>query len=871
MAPGTHGQEANAWQINDNSGNVGVLQYVTNLAPAQVAAANSNGWHFSLLSRILPATTSPPTHSLAFGNGTRLFFIYLGLDSSNNLTAQLLGSSNASYTLPVGPVDVLKYHLHEMIYDPGTGSATYRFDGNVIATWSGSLSAGQSNQVMWGANSPLGLGIMNYHRVEFDVTGLGAIATYDAGFAGSPLTTPSPTNQGWTRIAIGPSLSELALSPDAEYIHPAVVTGVATFVRPGEATLNAIINPNGWPVFGWLDHGPTIGYGNSTPLTSLGNGTAFVPVASLITGLPRGAPYHFRVAASNSVGTVLGGDMNFSVPDSPPIPSGATGGGLAFDIHQPSLELNYMLCTEGIFPTPDGAVPPFIGEVRLFAGNTAPNGWVFCQGQLLDISNNMALFDLIGTTYGGDGTTNFALPDMRSRTFNATGSGPGTTSYLLAGRSGSAQVTLGVAQIPAHTHALPVPYAPTGSTGGGQPRLNLQPSLALSGLFCLSGNYPLVTQTVYEPFLGQMPIFAADFAPKNYTLASGQLLQINQNPALYSVFGTNYGGDGHTTFGLPYLSGRTPVGIGPGQGTNVWLLAQMTGSESVTLSAGQMPAHQHAVPWLPPLDFLTGISGSNQPQSLIKPVLTLQFLIATNGETPSLVTQATNEMTGEIQIYAGPAIPLGWTPCNGQLLSIASNPGLFTVISNFFGGDGVTTFALPDLSGRIPVGSVTGQPGATYGAEQAVLTEAQLPAHTHTVPALDYDRWVTALGLSNSLAAFDADPDGDGILNGFEWATGTNPTNAQSFVPLQIMAAGNAVNIQFPRNTNATDVVFTLQRSTGLSNPTAWVGLATNSQGTWSPPAIVSESTASNPAAVTVFDPSTNNSSAYYRLKVVQP
>ncbi len=872
LAPHARAQQPNAWQINDNSGLTGVLGYVTNLTPAQVSAANSNGWHYSLLSRILSDTTSPASHSMAFGDGTRRFYIYFDLDTSGNLTAQLLSSSNVIYTLPASAVDVLKYHLHEMVYDPGTGKATYRFDGNAIATWPGNLSAGQSNQVMWGANSSGGAGVMNYHRAEFDVTGFGAIATYDAGFAGTPVTAPSPTNQGWTRLTNGVPLLESPLSPDAEFIHPVAVTAAATSLRPGQATLNGNINPSGWPAVCWFDHGPTTSYGNSTPTTALGNGTAFVAESALITGLPRGAPYHFRVVASNNVGTVIGGDMSFTVLDSSVIPSGATGGGQPFDIRQPSLELNFILCTNGTFPSQDGSTTaPFLGEMRLFAGNFTPAGWVFCQGQLLNVSSNIALYNLLGTSFGGDGVNNFGIPDLRSETITATGMGPGTSSWFLGEETGLAQVTLGVAQIPPHTHSLPAPYAATGSTGGSQPRLNLQPSLALSGLICLAGYYPLATQTIYQPFLGQMPIFAAGFAPGGYVLASGQLLPINQNQLLYSVLGTNYGGDGQITFGLPYLSGRTPMGIGQGQGTSVWTLAQMTGSESVTMAADQMPAHQHAVPWLPPLGFLTGVSGSNQPQSLLKPVLALQFLIATNGEAPSLATQATNEMTGEIQIFAGLGIPLGWTPCNGQLLSIASNPGLFNVISNFFGGDGVSTFALPNLSGRIPVGCVTGQPGAAYGAEQAVLTEAQLPAHTHTVPALDYDRWVTALGLSNSLAAFGADPDGDGILNGFEWATGTNPTNAQSFVPLQIMAAGNAVNIQFPRNTNATDVIFTLQRSTDLSTPMAWTGLATNSQGAWSPPAIVSESAASNPAAVTVFDPTTNNSAAYYRLKVVQP
>ena len=226
---------------------------------------------------------------------------------------------------------MLKYHLHEMIYDPVTSKATYRFDGNVIASWAGNVSASQANQVLWGANASLGKGTMNYHRAEFDITGQGAIAIYDAGFAGDPVTALSPTNQGWARVASGVPLLESALSPDSEFIHPVVMTTNAAPVRPGEGTLNGIINPNGWPAVGWFDHGPTMSYGNSTPMTAVGSGTDFAAASALVTALARGAPYHFRAVASNSVGAVYGSDLSFTVPDSTPIPSTPSGGGRAFD------------------------------------------------------------------------------------------------------------------------------------------------------------------------------------------------------------------------------------------------------------------------------------------------------------------------------------------------------------------------------------------------------------------------------------------------------------------------------------------------------------------------------------------------------------
>ena len=97
---------------------------------------------------------------------------------------------------------------------------------------------------------------------------------------------------------------------------------------------------------------------------------------------------------------------------------------------------------------------PYIGEIRLFAGNFAPAGWMFCDGQLLPISENDALFTLIGTTYGGDGEETFNLPDLRGRLPIHQGQGPGLTNRVLAQMAGVESVTLTIQQLPAHTHAL---------------------------------------------------------------------------------------------------------------------------------------------------------------------------------------------------------------------------------------------------------------------------------------------------------------------------------------------------------------------------------------------------------------------------------
>jgi len=170
---------------------------------------------------------------------------------------------------------------------------------------------------------------------------------------------------------------------------------------------------------------------------------------------------------------------------------------------------------------------PYIGEIRMFAGNFAPAGWAFCDGQLLAIAENDALFALIGTTYGGDGQTTFALPDLRGRIPIHQGTGAGLTPRSLGESAGSENVTLTVNQLPVHPHAFlgtssnasatnpanAVVAAPStidlyrpatapntnlapnalGPTGGSQPHDNLQPFLCISFIISLFGIFPSQT------------------------------------------------------------------------------------------------------------------------------------------------------------------------------------------------------------------------------------------------------------------------------------------------------------------------------------------------------------------------------------------
>lgn len=170
---------------------------------------------------------------------------------------------------------------------------------------------------------------------------------------------------------------------------------------------------------------------------------------------------------------------------------------------------------------------PYVGEIRMFAGSFPPVGWLFCDGQLLPISENETLFQLIGTTYGGDGESTFALPNLQSRIPLHFGTGPDGVNYQIAEMAGVESVTLSTGQIPNHTHALLASTAvgnqlePAGNvtaqTGGGvqiyiedvtavnmnaqaisavggsQPHENCQPFLCINYIISLFGIFPSPT------------------------------------------------------------------------------------------------------------------------------------------------------------------------------------------------------------------------------------------------------------------------------------------------------------------------------------------------------------------------------------------
>ena len=289
-------------------------------------------------------------------------------------------------------------------------------------------------------------------------------------------------------------------------------------------------------------------------------------------------------------------------------------------------------------------VDAYLGEIRMFAGDYAPQDWLPCDGRLVAISTYNVLYALIGTTYGGDGQTTFALPDLRGRLPIGEVSVPGLTPRVLGQQGGSETVTLTVNTMPAHTHAANavntagtqpnptggvwaatvntttpatavkqyiktseiVPPFKTGvmdalsieKSGGGGSHDNMMPYLPLNFIICVNGNHPMA-DGLKDPIIGEVQLFPYGIVPKGWLPCDGRSLTINQHMALYSLLGTAYGGDGIQNFNLPDLQGRVPVHpVSAGtvnQGRIPSKYGKKGGAETITLNISQLPAHTHQI------------------------------------------------------------------------------------------------------------------------------------------------------------------------------------------------------------------------------------------------------------------------------------
>jgi microcystin-dependent protein len=263
---------------------------------------------------------------------------------------------------------------------------------------------------------------------------------------------------------------------------------------------------------------------------------------------------------------------------------------------------------------------PYPGEIRMFASNFAPLGWAFCNGQLLPIDDAPDLFDVIHTTYGGDGETTFGLPDLRSRVpihFSAdhpAGSSGGEESVAIVLEE----------QLPLHKHlveasALPATSSdPTGNllaepgwnlyhefgtgpgamaplnpkvldlAGGGEPHPNMQPFQVLNFIVSTGSGEG-------RWMIAEVRMFASDQIPTGWFACDGSLYAISGYSALFALIGPAFGGDSRTTFAVPDLRGAVVVGAGQGDGLTPRNLGETGGTDTVALLESQLPPHNHTL------------------------------------------------------------------------------------------------------------------------------------------------------------------------------------------------------------------------------------------------------------------------------------
>jgi microcystin-dependent protein len=244
-------------------------------------------------------------------------------------------------------------------------------------------------------------------------------------------------------------------------------------------------------------------------------------------------------------------------------------------------QVGIFMTLAAVLPADAAVVHCFPGEIKLFAGNTSPSTWVVADGKIYLISEHRALYQRIGASFGGDGTTTFAVPNLSNK-------------------------------------------APLDHT---------------SYLICADGD-----ESSSSTLLGEVVLYASAQPPPAWTLANGQLLRTDQHSTLFAIYGEHWGGDGINTFAMPNLSSKSPI------------------------------------------------SGVN-------------YVVALEGYFP---LESVPSYVGETTILPGSMFPERiMRSANGQLLKINSNPRLFAVIGTYFGGDRVNDFALPNLTPFVPAGDMS--------------------------------------------------------------------------------------------------------------------------------------------------------------------
>ncbi|MCA9068980.1 MAG: tail fiber protein, partial [Planctomycetaceae bacterium] len=445
-----------------------------------------------------------------------------------------------------------------------------------------------------------------------------------------------------------------------------------------------------------------------------------------------------------------------------------TGSGQSFENRQPYLALTPLVSLVGTYPSRSLSADEFLGSVSWFAGTFAPIGYAKAEGQLLPISQNTALFSLLGTTYGGDGRTTFGLPDLRGRMAIHYGSGPGLSPVTLGQKWGTESVSLSLL---GHNHGI-AGGGSTGNTGAGtqQSFENRAPYQAVNYQIALTGLYPSRNLDAEDP-VDEEPGLGEGFVSGNEVLeeAEARLLiapLFDTAIAYWQAAGIDdtqvallesleiefadlssgqlaTAGDGVITLDRDASDRGWFLDLTPGDNLEFGEIDPYSGA----LGATDEAAYSH-------YDLLTAILheqghilGLNHADSLsqvmygglgvgVRKLPTSNDLVYSGEDDGPQFLTATPFLAG-VFMFAGNFAVRDFAQTDGQILSIDSFLALFSLMGTTYGGDGRTTFGLPDFRGRAVMGAGNGPGliprvlGESGGLETTVLTINNMPTHTH--------------------------------------------------------------------------------------------------------------------------------------------
>lgn len=397
---------------------------------------------------------------------------------------------------------------------------------------------------------------------------------------------------------------------------------------------------------------------------------------------------------------------------------------------------------------------PYVGEIRMFGGAFSPRGWAFCDGRELAIAANRTLFDLIGTTYGGDGTSTFKVPDLRGRVPLNNGTRPpvrpdgspdssgGSSAFPLGKRGGSEEVSLPPET--SHTHSLLASEAaanvrsPVGNAlakaAGSIYTTTLAPDRSGNLSFA-----PLAESAVGESGSSSCSLYLKDRSadPGVNTL---RVLAKSQDIVCKIEDGT-VGGSFKLTAssvqGGPQeiwdnLKLADAASLANVNQNSKWV--KLTDLKSATAAPNNNPRALAA----------TTVTGAHLTHTNMQPYTCVSFIIALEGTHPSGAPDDVGDpILGEIRMFPYGFQDPNWAPCDGRQLSITNNTALFPVLGTYYGGSGGTTFAVPNIpAGAVPMfwrqgpGLSNRNIGERGGVPTVPLEGSQvLPEHTHQLRA----------------------------------------------------------------------------------------------------------------------------------------